>query len=311
MASGESNDQSCSECRLYFDRGRTWVGVVLWPVAAYSVPEAPLQAERVTCPTNHHALLRLETQITEAEGPLSWEGTFVGNANETVVLYWESFQQSPYERFELYDPQGIRVIGRYYPFDLEPRELEGQHRRFDLLQTGEYRLVFTVDPGPINSPDALPPVFLWPPEKLEYLLRVRVASYYERLMFHANQLTKDNRPEAALPIYALAIEQCPDRPQPYIGRLIAYGGIAHSTAHLEVQYLVTTDYIETLFQSLDARSQAVVLSDLRQLAQTDRDEADGESQVLEGPDYQLFNEVADFLETGIVSDRLLEAIEEF
>lgn len=295
---------------------------LLVPTAVYGLPEgglvdsAVLEAASATrmCGAIAEPLVRLETRLEQAEGPLRWEDTFVGHANERIVVYRETFEASPLERLELYDPDGLRVSSRYYPYDLELSESDGQHWRFDLTKTGEYRLVFTVDPGDLLGADApFPsaplPVFRWPLEKLAYFLRVRVASYYERLVFQADEFSRDNRPEAALSLYSRAIDRCPNRPEPYMRRLRAYGGIAYGSISV-ADGLAPTDFITQLFQALDANSQAVVLSDLRRAAQNYHEIVESGADSFGEFEYQLLDELADFLETGTVSERLMEGIRE-
>ncbi|MEO1622668.1 MAG: hypothetical protein AAFU53_16745, partial [Cyanobacteria bacterium J06632_3] len=252
------------------------VGLDLFIVgAAYGIAEPIKQsvevgAEAAMCDRIAPASVKIEIRLEQSSSdPFQWEETFIGQADELLIIYQDSPEYFPFElqQLELYGPDGAIIRGRFQPgYDLEPSEAGGDHHYlFRLTETGEYRLVFTTADVSSYSylSEAEPELWnAWTNSRVNHFLRVRTASSYENLVLQADQRLRTDA-EAALSLYSLAVNLCPDRPQPYMGRMAAHLALAAQ----ELTKLNSLDelmQIEALFQTLDAESQNLVLQDIKQ-----------------------------------------------
>ncbi|MEO1387721.1 MAG: hypothetical protein AAFV85_10150 [Cyanobacteria bacterium J06634_6] len=241
----------------------------------------------------------------QGTGELSREYRFTGTANEIVVVYWELDNGSYYyPEVELYDATGTAVDMDYnYPEEMFWEESDGRHVHFLLPTTGEYRLVFTSESVQAEG-------------DFDYLLRARVASYYERLMIAADNLSY----EESLPLLALAIEQEPDLPAPYLQRLLGQAEILFESEAFEARIAelaeinpaenpgVLYEAIYETFKTLDDESQAMAISDLRQVGRTFALAVRNGQTEAEGLPPEVFAGIADFLETGEPTDAITQLL---
>ncbi|MGD1864040.1 MAG: hypothetical protein ACFB0D_05755 [Phormidesmis sp.] len=258
--------------------------------------------------------LRLEPQ---ADGVTGGEITFNGNTNEVIVVLIEQEGRSlPFSKFiDLYQPSGEKVIGRQnYPDFMTFDSVGAYGRTFLLPETGDYRLVVSSGiPESDSNNSSIPDV--------EYVMQVRNATYYERLLMSAETLANEDNYEAALSRLMLAIEDSPEIPAAYMYRLGTHAEILYELPGFESRLngldFEGDDNVEQFerdlfaliyetFLMLPAENQAVIVGDLRQLnglyegaiasgeLDPSEDEFDGVS----------FSGIADFLETGVPTDTL-------
>jgi len=253
--------------------------------------------------TSRAARLDIEVTLSQTEDePLTYERTFSGNENEVVVAYWESNDFLHGSDVVLYDAVGQLVREVDYPRDILIDEFDGRSRAFLLPATGEYRFVFTS-----ASEQSLGEV-----NEGEYLLRLRVASFYERAMMLAVERLDNDDFDGARSGFELAIEQRPESPMPYVGRLITMWYVTAAVFNeVGLPESHTLDGLYQLYQSLDAAEQATVLSDLQQIfvnfmAAVDAGVVETDTLDL---DVSLIGDFADYLKTGEASEALRESIE--
>ncbi|MEL6556023.1 MAG: hypothetical protein AAFQ63_21570 [Cyanobacteria bacterium J06621_11] len=270
---------------------------------------AELAAKEISLPIE----LQLNTQIPNRDQssyllPIEHGVMFEGNANEMLVVYWDHIGTSATAEVELYDSDGQRVPYHHRSFyDIELSESDGRHHVFLLLKTGEHRLVFRVGDTklPLISRDMRTPIPR-PVYDVEHLLRLRVASYFERLMLAAHEHREQNRLEEALAMFTLAAEHRPDLPQPYMGRVAIFAERALATLEGNAPPL---ESMRLAFQSLEVEEQSLVISDLRRAAENYTAAISGGITTLGDFEPALLSHTADYLEMGVASDDLVEAIE--
>ena len=253
--------------------------------------------------------IKIEEHLQAAENTLAREYSFAGNANEIIVVYWAS-EAARWADIRLLDSagQGVSSYGSY-PSYLQLSEIDGRHQMFFLPETGEYRLL--VDNRYLYAANGEEPEPA-AAEASAHLLRVRVASYYERLMLSAEDMLDDRRYEDSVRLFSLAVEHSPELPQPYVGRVIARGQEIYDTSGIDesAEDFTILAGFEQLYDQLAPEAQPLVLADLRQAAANYQAMiASGQAPSEEDFDPALFSEVANFLETGVATDRLTEMVE--
>jgi hypothetical protein len=242
--------------------------------------------------------IRLEERIQKATAPLTQEYTFMGQANETIVVYERSLGGQEYAAsFVLSDPAGNDVD--QYSVSLagtHPDEWAGRHALFTLPATGEYRLTFNVQSTVMQGA---------PKQGIDYLLRVRSSSAEDRMLLEATEFSHEQRYAEALAIYGTVIENNPTLVTAYIERSFMHLAIAQSTASY-----YPGDYSSAMlahwYQALSPEQQALVLSDLRQISTLMSDALKQGQPTLDdamNPTFFPFiNDIVVFLESGEAGD---------
>lgn len=195
------------------------------------------------------------------DGELRHEYTFTGRENDLIVVYTESSDEENRGIYaELYDEDGQLIdTERNYEQETDLTEFRGRHWAFLFPTTGTYRLVvFAYENGfPTESG-----------RDREYLLRVRVASEYEQLMVAASDMIDFELFQDALDLFTRAIEQRPDQPLPYFGRMYSQANLALVAAGLRKGDVEGPQGMYQLFQLVDADVQRQVLADLQKAQDT-------------------------------------------
>ncbi|MEL7378192.1 MAG: hypothetical protein AAFN65_14710, partial [Bacteroidota bacterium] len=208
--------------------------------------------------------INIEEQIRfeapDENGELTREYTFTGSEGDMIVVYTESPDEEIRGIYavELYSEDGEFIEReRNYEKGTDLAEFRGRHRAFTLPSTGTYRLaVFAYNSG-------LPAA-----TEHQHLLRVRVASDYEQLMVSASDMINADQFEAALDLFSRAIEQRPDQPLPYFGRMFSQAGLALETTDMDENDVDGSQEIYELYQSVDTDVQEQVLADLKMVQTT-------------------------------------------
>lgn len=265
--------------------------------------------------------LDLEIKLApQPDGRIDREITFSGNANEVIVLMMarEDELPIPLQVTDLYSPTGEQVRSqRNYPefMTFGYDYFRNRTQTFLLPETGDYRLILGGEPVPSERDDESPAV------DTGYVVQVRAATYYERLLISAETLIEDEQYPTAFSRLALAVDNSPATPAAYISRVSAYGEMLYESPVLEAQ-IAELDFDETedieqigrnffaliyeIFRTLDAVDQAVVKDDFRQLdrlytiaiANGDVDPTETEISA------DFFDGIADFLETGVPTETM-------
>lgn len=294
------------------------VGLLL-PNTVYAIePTVDGESESSAVRLAEGVVIRLDEQgISQRFPGRSQEGemrtheiNFAGGENETVVVYWDSNAGSlTYDSSVfLFDSAGQEVAqSAYYADGINFDEMTGRHRTFRLPSTGRYRLVLETNVYELNGDLAAL-------EPEEYLLNLRVASYFERLMLHVGDLFDEEQYEAALLVLEQAIAHNPDHPLAYFARVYVMGQLALDNQPEE--FLTEAEEnvfpsMYTLFQSLSSEEQQMVIDDLRRAgagyaAVVERGETTVE---MIGFDPVLFGAAADFVQTGTPADVLRDFVE--
>ena len=276
-------------------------------------------------PSDVSAELRvsIEERLAAASGAIAREYTFVGNANELLVLYIEDNAESDslennYSPMiesivELYSPAGQKLQERYdYPEDFDFQETEGSHLVFSLPETGTYRLVFEADTASKGG-EAAP---------VDFLLKARVADYYERLLIFAHERFNQDRYEEALSFLDLATEQSPGRPASYLARVATYAEMLFEAPDFYEQLdLIDTNsgdeeavdafiaLVYERFSTLERNEQSTIVNDLRLLEGLyKRAIVNGEFEPETGFEPSLFADTANFLATGVPNDAIKQIL---
>ncbi|MFK8182064.1 MAG: hypothetical protein AB8B99_01730 [Phormidesmis sp.] len=249
--------------------------------------------------------VNIEDRIQGTSDSINREYTFQGNANEMIVVYVDALQGSLYDTsMLLVDAEGQAVASKpSYHQGLDLAETEGRHRIFLLPATGEYRLQFvprTTDPEYYET---------YPPETIDYLLRVRLAPYAERLIILGSRMMDEGHYEEAIDIFVLAIEESPEQPLPYVGRLIATAEPFLKALDEESLFDGEEDVFEVvyrLFQDLTPEIQVQLISDMRQTGtKLEALIVNGKTTVEQADlDPAILLDGAVFLETGVVSETM-------
>ncbi|MEM6452677.1 MAG: hypothetical protein AAF703_20465 [Cyanobacteria bacterium P01_D01_bin.105] len=246
------------------------------------------------------------------------EYTFRGKQNQMIVVYLEKSQGHPFNAaVTITDPTGRPVSAKNaYHDGLDLAETDGRHRVFLLPETGEYQISFSGETYAAYyriDGDETPPSIPEDARPDEYLLRIRLAPYVERLIILGSRMMNEERHEEALAMFTLAIEERPEQPLPYIGRAFShvspvFDSIDESTFETKDEFSVVYE----AFQGLSPEIQLLVIEDLRQAGMTINAliaaGKTSESKIDINPD--IFIEGVTFLETGVASESLREMIEE-
>ncbi|MEO1622669.1 MAG: hypothetical protein AAFU53_16750 [Cyanobacteria bacterium J06632_3] len=263
----------------------------------------------------------IETQLTpQADGTITGEVTFTGNANELAVIHIprSATLLSYGYNLTLYNAAGESVrVGYNYP-EFEPfwNSDGGTYRVILLPETGTYRLTYE---GQIRDSDGGDITA----DSFDYRVQVRTATYYERLLIAAEDSFDNDQPDKAFDLWALAIADSPDRSAAYMHRLFAILDQLSANPEIveKIEAALPTDYndlekieetlfptIHEIFLSLAEEEKALILGDLRQLNQLMLEAiADGDFDPTEnGVSPTWFSGIANFLETGEPSDELIQ-----
>ncbi|MEO0770662.1 MAG: hypothetical protein AAFY72_14770 [Cyanobacteria bacterium J06649_4] len=263
----------------------------------------------------------IETQLTpQPDGTVTGEATFTGNANETIVIYIPRRTTLPSynHRLTLYNSAEEEIsIGYGYP-DFDPFRTNGggTYRVISLPETGTYRLTFE---GQIRNTDDSDTSASEP----DYVMQVRNATYYERLVIAAEELFEDDQADRAFELWALAIADSPDQPTAYMHRLFARAEQVYSSPEFQTKIQAAfaagnsgTENVDIFplihetFLTLSAEEQSLSISDLRQLDRLVSEAiASGELDPNEDdvPPI-LFSGIAEFLETGEPTDIVIQLL---
>lgn len=283
------------------------MGLVV-PPATYGVtPVLASESEQVPAATGVDIEARLEPQ---ANGSITGDFTFTGNANEVIVIYLESADRYSFpQTLELYGPTGESIpLGYDYPNMLDFQVPEGAHLTVRLPETGEYRLVFLADDSVTYGDGSVGDDTL----ELSYLLRVRQANYYERLMMIAEARLNQDRYEEALGLFDQAIDDSPERPGAYLARIFTYAEMLYETPEFTAHFdeLAFEEDANKLFAAiyeqfttLESEEQSVIFSDLRQLEQLYA-AALAKGEVDEEFDPGLVGGLVEFLQTGVPTEAI-------
>lgn len=287
------------------------MGLVALPPTYGVTPVMASESAQVPTATGVNIEARLEPQ---ADGSIAGDFTFTGNANEVIVIYLESARRYSVSRIlDLYGPSGASIpLGYNYPNMLDFQASEGAHLTVRLPETGEYRLVLADDAvtrgedlfrDDTVGDDALD---FW------YLLRVRQANYYERLMMTAEARLNQGRHEEALGLFAQAIDDSPERPGAYLSRIFTYADMLYDTPEFTMHFdeLAFEEdanqmfaAIHERFTTLEAEDQSFIFSDLQQLEQLYA-VALAKGEVEEEFDPALLGGLVEFLQTGVPTEAI-------
>lgn len=254
-------------------------------------------------PSHPAAALAIEELLEpDGDGRLSYDRSFDGDAGEIIVFDLKKEDGFPFslDTAVLYSPNGEEIYPDYHS-DFTGFDYFGEpYLTFTLPETGEYSFAVEVDHA-------------WGDAEAAYLLQLRAANNYERLLIVAENKVDLAQYEEAFPLLARAVDCSPELPAAYISRLLAYTRMVATSSAFEerVQALRasqnTTDDIlgaiyET-FKALEEEEQAMVLADLRQVEQlyTDAIEQDG-LEMRDEFELVLYGAIADFFESGVPSD---------
>ena len=292
---------------------------LLTPTASHTIEplsyEPSSQSSLAQTAVTSAAFPRLDEQgfneRIQSDGQTPYEITFRGSENELVTVYYNAINgiSSHGARVHLYlEATGEEIYtNERYIRETNLDELEGHHRTYRLPTTGEYRLAFH---GNLLRHQENEPALK------EYLLKLRVAPYFERLMMHINKLFIEDEYEAVMPFLAEAIAQQPDHPLPYFSRAFAQGAIAWNNQPDEFIEQIDEDRpaaLSVLFESLSAEEQQQLLSDLRRTSENYLQLVEvGHSPAEElGFEPRRFAELADYLETGTLSEEIRDLINSY
>ncbi|MEO0807062.1 MAG: hypothetical protein AAFY33_12235 [Cyanobacteria bacterium J06643_4] len=257
-------------------------------------------------PDAAESVVIIEDLLEPVEGSaIAQSYTFTGNANEMIVISVEP--PSGYESAAVYtepvrlaSPVGGLVYGQYdNSLALHLGKPNGYHRVFLLPETGEYQLTFDADF--LSGFEGIP--------ASGYLLQVRQASYYARLINSANYLMGEN-PEQSLALLALAIAHNPDLPEGYYFRLGIYAQKLFAIEAFEQASEVLNrddeegffNLVHTAFLTFSPEEQRLILNDLRQLDRTYAAQFESLEAPSASPNAELFLDIARFLETGVPTE---------
>ncbi len=294
------------------------------PEAVHSVEPMPAaEASQAVSTPASLAIVNIEEQITsQADGRVDSELVFTGSANERVVISIERKDGlPPYLSAKIIYGADEEIVSlqRNYPSAMSFDDYRGYYRTFLLPETGEYRLALSAEPMIVNR-DTSSVV------DTEYVVKIREATYYERLVIAANDMVAEKHYEDALASLSLAVEDSPEIPAAYMSRIFAYGKMLYESTELKAQFNeIDLDVIDEqvvngvfalvydAFLTLDAEDQSVVVSDLRQLNELyGAAIATGEIELGEDDIGAMpFDGMADFLETGVPTETMRQLLFDF
>ncbi|MGD1864038.1 MAG: hypothetical protein ACFB0D_05745 [Phormidesmis sp.] len=300
--------------RLFLSCTLLSVGLA-WPTVSHSellsqtptevLDEAPSTPNSISEGEVSAAPFRLQIEdrfeAIEDGAPLSYR--FSGRENEIVVVYAQTNSDFgwPEVLLRLDRNESIPVERIYYPSDIDFAEYSGRHTAFNLPETGVYYLSVESELADVSGAS----------------LSVRSASYYERLMIAVEEKMDAEQYDDAAVLAGLAIAQRPELPMPHVSRVFAYAAKIYESPALleELESLeAPNDILEAMrnaFSRLDASEQANAISDLRQVVSTYESAVESgvaDADVVDSVDTDFlagFSHVADFLETGEVTEAMM------
>ena len=265
--------------------------------------------------------LILDALILETtDDSLQREYTFAGEAGQMIVIYSEAIRGPQYiERIRLYDEADNKLRRYLYHYLDGPdaRVNQGSYTVFELPEAGEYRLTISADAESSRRADSAAGWY--------YQLKVWPDDYYECTLAVGSSF-QDRGIEcgdAAIEAFSLAIEASPMSVVPYHSRLSIYAsilmdqlfGIAYQQqgepGEPASEDFSIADEFNKLFEVLEPDVQAQIISDLRIVARNYTATLESGEAEIEwlGIDSRLYVDFANYLETGEVSDYLVETFE--
>ncbi|MEO1623346.1 MAG: hypothetical protein AAFU53_20255, partial [Cyanobacteria bacterium J06632_3] len=210
---------------------------LLWPTAAHSITHAATSETTSNVATSVAQAaagpitgLNIETRLEpQANGNIEGEITFNGNANEVVVVMIsrEDDRFPSLDVAALYTASGEALLPqRNYPDYMTFDQSSENTRTFLLPETGEYRLVLESAHYRRDEPSV---------SQADYLVQVRNATYYERLLMSVETFVDDGDYDAAFSRLALAVDDSPNLPAAYLYRVFAYAGMLYDTPEFETR----------------------------------------------------------------------------
>lgn len=231
------------------------------PAEPGSAPAAG-EASLVEAPASETVLPRLEIEdrFEAIANETLFDYKFSGRENEMVVIYVAiNGDYRPAEADLLLSSNGeLALVQRhaYYPPSIDLNESAGSHIAYRLPETGEYTLRLGGDlTGDVES-----------------LVRIRSASYYERLMMAADEKQSMGLYDDASRLFGLAIAQRPEQPTPYSSRIELYIGKVIENSSVQEDLLAVEEpseiieIIHTAFLTLEEREQNLMIDDFVQVA---------------------------------------------
>ena len=160
----------------------------------------------------------------------------------------------------------------------------------------------------------------------DYVVTVREAVEYERLMSMAGYFGYTEQYVESISAYSQVTEYAPDAPTPYLLQNITYVKMLFNSPTYRTDSLaIWDDVVEPLdnatevqakeieleaflqtFRLLEAEDQAIVVNNWRQMARLYATTVENDETSSDYDEVRLFNDAADFLETGVASDYLKE-----
>ena len=284
---------------------------VFAPSAVHAANEPTVLAMEPSTENSRASDINIEERF-QTDEPVKREYLLSAQAGEAIIVYSEKNDGRPYSvRVSLFDENGQQVPNNYaYVEGVRFDEWSGRHDSFRLPTTGNYRLVFEAGDLDFGEDSA-------EPSQDHYLLRARVASYLEERIMEVTDAFDDERYDDAIASLEKAIAHDPEHPLAYLGRVIAYYEKTAEAYEEPEDFSNRSEEDELsraymLFQSLTPEQQQTVISDLRRsgegyLAAIERGEMTVEE--MEGLDPALFIDAAEFVETGVPPERLVNFIE--
>ena len=308
--------------------GCTLLGVgLLWPTVASAMTSGIELSQTPTelspesfgeTPASDSAGLRLEIEerFSAVENEPSLNYRFTGSENEIIVMYVEQDLDYGEPEVTLLVDSGSAGLGEpvpvqnklYYPPSIDFNEMGGRHIAFRLPETGTYLL--SIDGANfLREGSAIA-------ASSDALLRLRSASFYERLMIGVERELASIRYDEAARLAGLAIAQRPDLPMPHIARIRIYiEKVLIDDSLIEGIYGLEepTEIVEEIyaaFLTLERDEQAAMIDDFRQVAAIYQDATESGAVDIDSLSFGNalptdFEKIAEFLQTGEVSETIL------
>ena len=289
--------------------GLTVLGIVLGPLGearGHSLAAITLTQQEATEPSRTAATLYLEERLKPEGEFLSYQLTLSGNVGDIIIvgIAKEDAFAFSLDTLQLDSPTGEEIYGDYHSNYSSFDYFGSGYRAFVLTETGEYTFFLEADKR-LGDPDAV------------YLLRMRAANDYEKLMISAENKIGQEQYEEALPLLSSAVDNAPELPSAYIARLFTYLHLVTQNPNFQAatQSVPKEDedaifaLLYETFKGLEAETQSLVLNDLQKVEQIYTSAiANDEIEIRDEYELVLFAAVADFLETGVPTDEVRQLI---
>ena len=269
----------------------------------------------------------VEERVEQRRGKETYTFTFLGEADESIVVYRESLAEGVVYGYNmsLTDPEGETVIETGYPEFPAAAGLEdskGDYFAFALPTTGEYELKFTLKASGRDAEDVLPQVS-------EHLFRIRKAAGYQHLTIVANSLFWSGQFERAIPAYEVAVQAEPEAYAPYFWQTYAYGQMLLSapdyadkalairraaaqkmeSVSVDQGKVISLEAVHQMFKLLPPEDQTVVVRNFQQIADIQSAAVErGDLEAAES-DVQYYIDAITLFENGTASEHIKENID--